>query len=366
MRSITRRQAEILWVMEAIRRRTVGIIVFALAILWLREFQGRNIRQRQRRWCLLDRIPRQIRNMNELVELSDEVCKDMLRMDRLAFSRLCNLLQDLGGLTNSKYVNVQEKVAMFLSILAHHTKNRSIKFQFKRSGQTVSKHFHSVLKSVLKLHSLFLVQPEPVAEDSEDPRWQNFKAGPHVKTMRYKSWPYYGFWQEIFGKDRATGEHAAGAMDLVNELLKTEAAGAMDPVEKVGENTNSPYEIPEHIPETTSVCKPSELGSKKSKGTKRKSGESEICMLADKLGDFIQSSDSTFNNLAQRFGNEHEAKASRTSLIEIMNKVPGLKLHDKLKAADELVQNTNRLELFLSLPEEERYEYVWMLLDGHL
>ncbi|KAL8489563.1 hypothetical protein ACS0TY_025467 [Phlomoides rotata] len=92
-------------------------------------------------------------------------------MDRLAFSRLCSLLQDLGGLTNSKYVNVQEKVAMFFSILAHHTKNRSIKFQCKRSGQTVSKHFHSVLK----LHSLFLVQPERVAEDSKDPRWQNFK-----------------------------------------------------------------------------------------------------------------------------------------------------------------------------------------------
>ncbi|KAL8534167.1 hypothetical protein ACS0TY_010247 [Phlomoides rotata] len=48
------------------------------------------------------------------------------------------------------------------------------------------------------------------------------KADPHVKTMCYKSWPYYSFWQEIFGKDQATGEHAEGAMDLVNELLKTE------------------------------------------------------------------------------------------------------------------------------------------------
>ncbi|KAL8519049.1 hypothetical protein ACS0TY_010119 [Phlomoides rotata] len=109
--------------------------------------------------------------MNELVEVSDEVCKNMVRMDRLAFSRLCSLLQDLGGLTNSKYINVQEKIVMVFSILAHHTKNRSIKFQFKRSVQTMSKHFHSVLKSILKLHSLFLVQPEPVAEDSEDPRW---------------------------------------------------------------------------------------------------------------------------------------------------------------------------------------------------
>ncbi|KAL8521148.1 hypothetical protein ACS0TY_011627 [Phlomoides rotata] len=57
-------RVEILWVMEAIRHRTVGIFVFALAILWLKKFQGRN--RRQRRWCLLDRIPGQIRNMNEL------------------------------------------------------------------------------------------------------------------------------------------------------------------------------------------------------------------------------------------------------------------------------------------------------------
>ncbi|KAL8541830.1 hypothetical protein ACS0TY_002909 [Phlomoides rotata] len=169
--------------------------------------------------------------------------------------------------------------------------------------------------------------------------------------------------KEIFGKDWATREHAAGAMDLVNESLKTEAAGVMDPIVKVGENMSSPYKIPEHVPETTLVYKSSELGSKKSKGTKRKSGEAEIYMLADKLGDFIQSSDSTFNNLAQCFGNEHEAKASRTSLNEIMNKVTGLKLHDKL---NELVQNTNRLEFFISLLEEERHEYVWMLLDGCL
>ncbi|KAL8476866.1 hypothetical protein ACS0TY_029241 [Phlomoides rotata] len=59
---------------------------------------------------------------------------------------------------------------MFLSILAHHTKNRSVTFQFKRSGKIVSKYFHSVLRSVLKLHYLFLVP-----DDSTDPRWQKFK-----------------------------------------------------------------------------------------------------------------------------------------------------------------------------------------------
>ncbi|KAL8503755.1 hypothetical protein ACS0TY_022465 [Phlomoides rotata] len=45
------------------------------------------------------------------------------------------------GLRSSRNITVSEKVAMFLCILAHHTKNHCVKFQFKRSGQTVSKHF---------------------------------------------------------------------------------------------------------------------------------------------------------------------------------------------------------------------------------
>ncbi|KAL8520915.1 hypothetical protein ACS0TY_011460 [Phlomoides rotata] len=72
-------------------------------------------------------------------------------------------------------VTVPEKVAMFLSILAHHNKNRCVKFQFKRSGQIILKHFHAVLNCVLRLHDLFLVKPQPIPEDSTDLRWGKFK-----------------------------------------------------------------------------------------------------------------------------------------------------------------------------------------------
>ncbi|KAL8468016.1 hypothetical protein ACS0TY_031313 [Phlomoides rotata] len=148
MRLISRNNAEICVVLEVIRRRTLVVFVFAFAILWWNKYK---------------------------LDVSDDDCKDALKMDRVALARLCSLLQTLGGLRNSKYVSVQEKVVMFLSILAHHTKNRSVKFQFKKSGHTVSKYFHSVLHTVLKLHSLFLVEPGPVPEDSTDPRRQDSK-----------------------------------------------------------------------------------------------------------------------------------------------------------------------------------------------
>ncbi|KAL8536393.1 hypothetical protein ACS0TY_011854 [Phlomoides rotata] len=80
-------------------------------------FEG-NIRENDfnRIHSITDRIPAQIQNMADLVQ-------------------------------SSKYINVYEKVAMFLSILVHHSKNRCVKFQFKRLGQIVSKQFHSVLRS---------------------------------------------------------------------------------------------------------------------------------------------------------------------------------------------------------------------------
>ncbi|KAL8471373.1 hypothetical protein ACS0TY_028868 [Phlomoides rotata] len=116
-----------------------------------------------------------MKNMSYLCEVSDEDCRDQLRMDRAAFHELCFILQSVCGLKCSRIVNVSEKVAMFLSILAHHKKNRCVKFAFKRSGQTVSKHFHAVLNSVLRLHVMFLVKPQPIIESESDPRWQQFQ-----------------------------------------------------------------------------------------------------------------------------------------------------------------------------------------------
>ncbi|KAL8526211.1 hypothetical protein ACS0TY_015434 [Phlomoides rotata] len=67
-------------------------------------------------------------------------------MDRAAFKKLCFILQSACGLKCSRRVSVSKKVAIFLCV----------KFVFKRFGQTVSKHFHAVLNSVLSLHAMFL------------------------------------------------------------------------------------------------------------------------------------------------------------------------------------------------------------------
>ncbi|KAL8473269.1 hypothetical protein ACS0TY_030195 [Phlomoides rotata] len=373
-----------------------------------------------------------------------------------SFYRLCHLLQHIGGLKSSKYINVYEKVAMFLSILAHHSKNRCVKFQFKRSGQTVSKQFHSVLRSVLKLHYLLLVKPHPIPEDSDDARWGKFKAtfailsmnlrqtglsgetqlhkpclmsagfrhevdkkkstrgrrswsrveedalihcltdivndgwkadngfkagffrelekgmrrilpatdiiaNPHInskihynfakladpqlKGIRYKTWPYYSYWLEILGKDRATGENAMEPIDLVNHILRS---GHGDQEGDTGEKYCPINPLNNNEAENNNICKPEGSGKlPASKGVKRKNRDNEVNSLVESLGAFMKQS--------------HE-----TRLIGVINRIVGLKVADRLKVCDELVQNTNRLDLFMSLPEEDQDEYVWMLLDGRL
>ncbi|KAK2653535.1 hypothetical protein Ddye_013391 [Dipteronia dyeriana] len=57
-----------------------------------------------------------------------------------------------------------------------------------RSGETVSKYFHNVLYSVIRLHGELLKHPEPIHENSTDERWRWFKNclealdGTHVKV----------------------------------------------------------------------------------------------------------------------------------------------------------------------------------------
>ncbi|KAM6567127.1 hypothetical protein CsatA_026255 [Cannabis sativa] len=118
-------------------------------------------------------VNRQI--VHQIAYESDVICFDQLRMNRKAFSTLCIMLETRGGLKASKYLQVDEQVAMFLHVIAHHVKNRVVRFRFMRSGDTISKYFHNVLHSIIRLHGELLKRPEPVLENSTDERWKWFK-----------------------------------------------------------------------------------------------------------------------------------------------------------------------------------------------
>ncbi|KAG6499961.1 hypothetical protein ZIOFF_039775 [Zingiber officinale] len=55
-----------------------------------------------------------------------------------SFTKLCCMLESEGGLKGTRYMEVDEQVAMSLHLLAHHVKNRTIQFQFKGSGEIIN------------------------------------------------------------------------------------------------------------------------------------------------------------------------------------------------------------------------------------
>ena len=83
-----------------------------------------------------------------------------------AFQGFCDILRRDGGLQDTQRASVAKQVAKFLHIISHNAKNRTISlsffffFFFCRSGETVSRHFHRVLRSVIKLKNQFLLQPD--------------------------------------------------------------------------------------------------------------------------------------------------------------------------------------------------------------
>ncbi|KAL6584211.1 hypothetical protein OROMI_003500 [Orobanche minor] len=153
------------------------ILCFILAHILIRANRNKNQRRHlpPRPYTMLDRIPGQVARLNRFYFHEGPACFDNLRIDRNTFAKLCFLLSELGGLRHQRYMTVEEQVSMFLSVLGHHKKQRVIRFDHHRSGQTVSHYVHLVLNTILKLHNIVLVNPTPIADDSTDPRWKWFK-----------------------------------------------------------------------------------------------------------------------------------------------------------------------------------------------
>ncbi|BFG30592.1 hypothetical protein CerSpe_168660 [Prunus speciosa] len=142
-------------------------VIYALTAWYYEKYYLKNCTFVRHETCLsvLDRF----------IGHSDITCVNELRMDRKTFGMLCELLRTHGRLKMYGLVAIEEQVCMFLYILAHHVKNRTVRDTFGRSGERVSRYFNSVLNAVLRLHEILLKVPDLVPNDCTEERWKWFK-----------------------------------------------------------------------------------------------------------------------------------------------------------------------------------------------
>ncbi|XP_022855878.1 uncharacterized protein LOC111377060 [Olea europaea var. sylvestris] len=120
--------------------------------------------------------------LTRMFGMSDTVCRDLLRMKIGPFQRLCARLRTY-GLVDSKFVRIEEQVAIFLNTVGHDQRNRSVHFTFFRSGQMVSFYFHRVLHACLRLYREVVINVTPHHSPYEK---ENVK-------------PWYSFFQDAVG-----------------------------------------------------------------------------------------------------------------------------------------------------------------------
>ncbi|CAN1761512.1 hypothetical protein LINPERHAP1_LOCUS7928 [Linum perenne] len=131
------------------------------------------------------------REQSRLKFIADATSKthslNCIRVNPRFFRALCNLLVNVGGLTTSNNVGVDEMVVMFLFTIGHNAKNRILQLVFRRSGETIHRHLHKVLHAILKCNHNLLKQAQPIPENSNDSTWKHFKNclgaldGTHIK-----------------------------------------------------------------------------------------------------------------------------------------------------------------------------------------
>ena len=80
-------------------------------------------------------------NLAFIYQSSDIQCVELLRMRRTPFFQLCDLFRSRELLKDTIHCCIEEQVAMFLHVVGHNQWFTCIKLTFRRSTETISRHF---------------------------------------------------------------------------------------------------------------------------------------------------------------------------------------------------------------------------------
>eukprot|EP00268_Persea_americana_P030879 TRINITY_DN2997_c0_g2_i4.p1 TRINITY_DN2997_c0_g2~~TRINITY_DN2997_c0_g2_i4.p1 ORF type:complete len:394 (+),score=59.35 TRINITY_DN2997_c0_g2_i4:113-1183(+) len=98
--------------------------------------------------------------VNEVLSGRNSFCRDMFRMDKRLFRKLCDILRRKRLLRDTLEVRIEEQLAIFLLTIGHNERNRVVQERFHHSGETISRHFNKVLNAIVALAPDFFQPPD--------------------------------------------------------------------------------------------------------------------------------------------------------------------------------------------------------------
>ncbi|KAL5729509.1 hypothetical protein ACHQM5_002449 [Ranunculus cassubicifolius] len=106
-------------------------------------------------------------------ESNPKRCQENFRMEKHVFWRFVDLLESRGLLAHSSGVRIEEQLAIFMLTVGHNKRNRLLQERFQHSGETISRHFNTVLDAIVTLAEDFFQPANPTTplEIHEDQRF---------------------------------------------------------------------------------------------------------------------------------------------------------------------------------------------------
>ncbi|XP_021839034.1 uncharacterized protein [Spinacia oleracea] len=162
----------------------LAMAVVGFIIVVVGAWYGQRYRINEITWNECDRAQRRATWMNTL--RTDRICREKFRLDICRFEKLCHVLQTKGGLVTTK-CHGERNSGFIPSYTWHDLKNRTMQALYARSGETVSRQFHVVLASMLKLGKYYIKQIDHNTNYADDNKWKWFEGvvgaldGTHIK-----------------------------------------------------------------------------------------------------------------------------------------------------------------------------------------
>ncbi|KAI3453559.1 hypothetical protein Pfo_010222 [Paulownia fortunei] len=140
-----------------------------------------------------DSMYRGHRFVMDVINGHHERCHQLFRMEKHVFLRLAKELRQINLLNDSREVSVEEQLAIFLMTIGHDERNRMLQERFQHSGETISRHFNTVLKALMNFSMSVIVAPSfeqiPSYIRNNPKYWPHFKGcigaidGTHVHAI---------------------------------------------------------------------------------------------------------------------------------------------------------------------------------------
>ncbi|KAK4438182.1 hypothetical protein Salat_0152400 [Sesamum alatum] len=88
--------------------------------------------------------------------------------------------------------------------------------------------------------------------------------------------------------------------------------------------------------------------------------------LINAVSTFCDSTNERLGKLSKKLFVDFDEVEKRSSIYVTVGKVPGIDLNDQILISDRLVENSKKMDLFFSLPEDARARMIRLMLNGKM